>query len=65
MLEFRADPETPYHDGRFSKDKTVLVYCAPGGRSALAGKLLRDMGYEQVFNLGASKDWAENGGPLE
>src|SRR5436305_12529231 len=38
MLEFRADPESPYHDKNFSKDKTVILYCASCGRSALAGK---------------------------
>src|SRR5262249_37951478 len=31
MLEFRADPESPYHDKNFAKDKTVIVYCASGG----------------------------------
>src|SRR6185437_12982858 len=46
MLEFRADPESPYHDKNFAKDKTVIVYCASGGRSALSGKVLKDMGYE-------------------
>ncbi|HEY7551495.1 MAG TPA: rhodanese-like domain-containing protein [Hyphomicrobiaceae bacterium] len=65
MLEFRADPETPYHDKRFSKDKTVIFYCASGGRSALGGKVLKDMGYTQVYNLGAFKDWVENGGPVD
>jgi rhodanese-related sulfurtransferase len=65
MLEFRADPESPYHDKAFAKDKTVILYCASGGRSALAGKALKDMGYVQVFNLGAFKDWAENGGAVE
>jgi len=58
MLEFRADPESPYHDKAFDKNKTVILYCASGGRSALAGKLLRDMGYEKVFNVGAFKDWS-------
>jgi rhodanese-related sulfurtransferase len=57
MLEFRADPESPYHDKNFAKGKTVLLYCASGGRSALAGKLLKDMGYDDVYNLGAFKDW--------
>ena len=38
MLEFRADPESPYHDKNFTKDKTLILYCASGGRSALAGK---------------------------
>jgi rhodanese-related sulfurtransferase len=65
MLEFRADPESPYHDKAFAKDKTVILYCASGGRSALAGKALKDMGYDKVFNLGAFKDWAESGGPTD
>jgi len=65
MLEFRADPESPYHDKSFAKDKAVIVYCASGGRSALAGQMLKEMGYSQVFNLGAFKDWAEGGGAVD
>jgi rhodanese-related sulfurtransferase len=65
MLEFRADPESPYHDKNFAKDKTVILYCASGGRSALGGKVLKDMGYDRVYNLGAFKDWAERGGSVE
>ena len=57
MLEFRADPESPYHDKTFEKGKTVILYCASGGRSALAGKLLKDMGYDKVYNVGGFKDW--------
>jgi rhodanese-related sulfurtransferase len=62
MLEFRADPESPYHDKNFDKAKTVILYCASGGRSALAGKVLKDMGYEKVYNVGGFKDWT---GPVE
>ena len=65
MLEFRADPDSPYHDKNFSRDRTVIVYCASGGRSALSCKLLKDMGYAHVYNLGAFKDWAESGGAVE
>jgi rhodanese-related sulfurtransferase len=65
MPEFRADPESPYHDNNFAKDKTVILYCASGGRSALGGKVLKDMGYDRVYNLGAFKDWAESGGSVE
>jgi rhodanese-related sulfurtransferase len=65
MLEFRADPESPYHDKNFAKDKTVILYCASGGRSALSGKALKDLGYERVYNLGAFKDWADSGGTVE
>ena len=56
LLEFRADPDAPTHDKNFSKDKTILIYCASGGRAALAGKLLKDMGYSEVHNIGGFKD---------
>ena len=65
LLEFRADPELPSHDKNFAKDKTVILYCASGGRSALAAKVLKDMGFGQVFNVGAFKDWVESGGAIE
>jgi rhodanese-related sulfurtransferase len=65
LLEFKADPESPYYDKAFNKDKTVVLYCASGGRSALAGKLLQDFGYTDVRNLGGFKDWVEGGGKVE
>ncbi len=65
MLEFRADPDLPSHDKNFSKDKTVILYCGSGGRAALAGKMLKDLGYEKVYNLGGFKDWADSGGGVE
>ena len=65
MLEFRADPELPTHDKNFSRDKTIILYCGSGGRAVLAGKLLKDMGYGQVYNIGGFKDWAESGGAVE
>jgi rhodanese-related sulfurtransferase len=61
MLEFRADPESPYHNPAFTKDKTILVYCASGGRSALSGKVLKDFGYAAVFNIGGFKELADAG----
>src|SRR6478609_11183825 len=61
MLEFRADPESPYHNPALSRDKTVLVYCASGGRSALGGKTLKDLGYAAVFNIGGFKELADAG----
>ena len=65
MLEFRADPESPYHDANFSKDKPVIVYCASGGRSALSGQALKGLGYEQVYNMGGIGDWIDSGGAVE
>ena len=65
MLEFRADPDTPYHNPEFRKDRPIVLHCTSGGRSALAGKVLKDMGYRRVYNLGGFKDWVEAGGDVE
>ena len=71
MLEFRADPESPYYDQNFAndpdiaKDKAVIVYCAGGGRAALSGQALKEMGYGEVYNLGGFNDWAEAGGAID
>ena len=65
MLEFRADAETPYHDANLSKDRPIILHCASGGRSALSGQTLRNMGYQNVYNLGGFKDWVEAGGDVE
>jgi rhodanese-related sulfurtransferase len=65
MLEFRADPESPYHNPAFQRDKRVVVYCASGGRSALSGKTLQELGYAKVFNAGGFKELTEAGLPTE
>ena len=65
LVEFRADPASPMHDAAFDRDKTVVAYCASGGRSALVGKTLKDMGYAKVRNLGGFKGWVDAGGPVE
>jgi rhodanese-related sulfurtransferase len=65
LLEFKADPDSPAHDKSLDRSKPVILYCASGGRSALAGKTLKDLGYDKVYNLGGFKDWAESGGAIE
>ncbi|KPA21799.1 Thiosulfate sulfurtransferase GlpE [Shimia sp. SK013] len=64
MLEFRADAATPFHDPELRKDRPVILHCASGGRAALAGKLLRDMGFAEVHNLGGFQDWVDGGGSV-
>jgi rhodanese-related sulfurtransferase len=65
MLEFRADPDSPYHDKTLHRDRPVILYCASGGRAALSGKVLKDLGYGEVYNLGGFKDWVDNGGQVD
>lgn len=65
LLEFRADPAAETHDKNFDPNKTVILYCGSGGRAALAGKMLKELGYKDVRNLGGFKDWTAFGGPVE
>ena len=65
LVEFRADPDSSLHDAAFDRGKTIVAYCASGGRSALVGKTLKDMGYDKVRNLGGFKDWVDAGGEVE
>src|SRR5690242_18156931 len=64
-LEFKADPENAMYDPAFQKDRPILIHCAAGGRAALAGKTLQDMGYTNVLNIGGFKDLVEAGVPTE
>ena len=64
-LEIKADLTSQSADKNFALDRPVIVHCGAGGRAAMAGKTLKDMGYEKVFNLGGLKDWAESGGKVE
>ena len=66
MLEFWADPDSPYHRAEFDPSRRLVLYCASGGRSALAVTTLAEMGYDDVAHLeGGLKAWKEAGLPVE
>lgn len=65
FLEFIADPDGPMHNPVIQAGRTLVVYCASGGRSALAAKTLQDMGFPKVCSLvGGIAAWREAGGPV-
>ena len=52
MLEFWLDPESVYFkDDKLDMNKEMIVFCAGGLRSALAGKSLKEMGYDKVSHI--------------
>ncbi|HLI52117.1 MAG TPA: rhodanese-like domain-containing protein [Thermomicrobiaceae bacterium] len=66
MLEFYADPASPYHREEFDPERRTILYCASGGRSALAADALRQLGYTNIAHLdGGFKAWSEQGRPVE
>lgn len=39
------------------KDKKIIVYCRSGRRSSEAAKILVEMGYENIFDMGGIENW--------
>ena len=66
MLEFLIDPASPYHNAVFSSGKRLVLYCASGGRSALAAQTARSMGLTDVAHIcGGLRAWKEASGPVQ
>ncbi len=48
------------------RDKPIVIYCAGGGRSALAAQALKKMGYTDVASMeGGFSHWEKSGFPVE
>ena len=66
MIEFYADPASPYHRPEFDPGRRVILYCASSGRSALAVKSLESLGYRDIGHLdGGVKAWTAAAQPME
>ncbi len=65
FIEFAADPDTPFHNANLKKDADIILVCAAGGMAALTGHILKEMGYENVANVGGFSDWKNANGPTE
>ncbi|MEM7221217.1 MAG: rhodanese-like domain-containing protein [Pseudomonadota bacterium] len=66
MLEFWADPASPYFRDYFAEDKRIVTFCAGGGRSVYATLALKDMGYQNVAHLEVGfNGWKKAGGAVE
>lgn len=65
LLDFNAD-DFEQRLAKLDKDKTYLVHCAVGGRSARACKKMEKMGFGKLYNLeGGMVAWEKAGKPVE
>ena len=52
LLEFTLHPDSPYvQNNNLDLNKEIVLFCAAGGRSALAAKTLKEMGFEKVSHV--------------
>lgn len=65
QVAVRADPGSPHHLTDFRKERPVILYCVSGRRSGLDGEALRELGYEDVYNLGVFREAVQAGWAVE
>ena len=68
ILEAAADPQYPKHTPVLSaaREQPVAIYCATGGRSALAANTLQMMGFKNVVSVdGGFVRWSKENRPVE
>ncbi len=65
FMEFSADETSPYYNPAMKRDASIYLVCGAGGQAALTGKVLKEMGYDKVVNIGGFGDWEKAGGPTE
>ena len=52
LLEFSLNPNSPLiQNNLIDINKEIVLFCAAGGRSALAAKTLEDMGFKNVSHI--------------
>jgi rhodanese-related sulfurtransferase len=69
LLEFWVDPASPYFHKAFEPvvngGKPMVLFCAAGWRSALATKVLLEMGFVDVSHIeGGFSAWKAAGAPV-
>ena len=65
MLEFWADPDSPYHKEIFATEGELVLFCASSWRSALAAKTLQDMGLSNIRDMdGGFTAWKTDSLPI-
>ena len=63
LLEFAVHPDSPYaQKENLDPNKELVLFCAAGGRSALAAKTLKEMGFEKVSHIEGGFSAMKNSG---
>lgn len=65
VLQFQTDPRNPDFHPELSTEKPVAIYCATGARSGMAARVMGQMGFGDVSNLGNLNNWVAGGGEVE
>lgn len=63
-IQMKTDPSSPEVMPELNVDTPVAIYCATGARSGMATRMMLEMGYKSVHNLGGLSNWGNAGGKI-
>lgn len=52
-----ADLKEELKEKEISKDQEIVIFCESGGRATRAKKVLEELGYKKVKNIGSWREW--------
>lgn len=64
VMQFQCDPKGPDFNKDIDPTKPVALYCASGARSAMGIRILKKLGYNEVYNIGGLAHWLRAGGEI-
>lgn len=64
VMQFQCDPKGPDFNKDIDPSKPIALYCASGARSMMGIRILKKLGYDQVFNIGGLGHWHQAGGEI-
>ena len=59
------NPSHPDFHKDLRTDGCIALYCASGARSMAGKRILRQLGYQDVHNIGGLGHWVKAGGKVE
>jgi len=64
QIAARTNPQSGSFERKIARDKPIVLYCATGARSGMAGRKVVANGFAEVFNMGNLADWQRAGGKV-
>ncbi|TCO70564.1 rhodanese-like domain-containing protein [Rhodovulum euryhalinum] len=64
-IRHKANRSSPHFDAALDPAKTFALYCDNGTRSLLAARIMKKLGYENVYNMGAFREWQNGKLPVD
>ncbi|MBN2906472.1 MAG: rhodanese-like domain-containing protein [Rhodobacteraceae bacterium] len=64
-IRHKANRTGPHFEAALDPAKPIAIYCENGARSLMAARIMKKLGYEQVYNMGAFREWMNAKLPVE